>query len=574
MQNKIRFSDLSIEIECDRTDIETQEKVAKFYPVTSNRINTKFKMSPRFVPEVLKEFRGIGIDNIDQAPLRIQEYFNKELWCRDGICDLLANGPKRSCIVNEQLTLDAHQELGREIAEYRDRFAFFYDTRTGKTPMSLTIIDDDIKANTNHKWLIVCPLILIDNAWIEDAKKFFPDMQIISTHATTKAARLTKIGSDASVYVTNTESFFKYMTYFEAKGFYGCFVDESSSMKSPKTNTSRSLVEFAQKVKRFYLLSGTPAPNGEWEYYMQLKAIDYYGVQQSFARYKQRYFTNVSYNPQYEKLMLRPDMKDELTALIKNYAVYVDKEDVLDTPGRTFHEVEITMPDDLAKYYRKMKNDLYIEISSNNEQITAESAAAKLNKLNQISSGFVIDTKAKKENSFYGEHNDEWYLLSDYRFEYLCELLNLLGDEQVLIWCNYHAEFDEIKKRLGDKCMCVYGATTLAEKNEAIKQFKNGSIQYLIANPQSADKGLTLTNAHIAIYFSLSWSYEYYKQSTERIYGSKRSQPLHCDYYIIIAKGTIDRALYSDVLQGKQDASYALLNHLKGGTDANQDYQY
>jgi SNF2 family DNA or RNA helicase len=176
-----------------------------------------------------------------------------------------------------------------------------------------------------------------------------------------------------------------------------------------------------------------------------------------------------------------------------------------------------------------------------------------------------MDTQARKENQFYGDDKQEWYLLTAYRFDKLMEMLEDLGDEQVLIWANYHVEFDIISGLLGDKCRCVYGKVGLEEKNEAIKLFKAGSVQYLIANPASADKGLTLTNAHIAIYFSLNWSYELFKQSTERIYGARRSQPKHCDYYIMIAKGTIDRVLYSDVLQGKSNASYAILEHLKGG---------
>ena len=135
----------------------------------------------------------------------------------------------------------------------------------------------------------------------------------------------------------------------------------------------------------------------------------------------------------------------------------------------------------------------------------------------------------------------------------------------MLIWANYRKEFEIIQSILGERCRCIYGGTTITEKNESIRLFKAGEIQYLVANPASADKGLTLTNAHISIYFSLNWSYELFKQSMERIYGDVMKQPKHCDYYVMIAKGTIDRVLYSDVLQGKGEASYAVLNHLKGG---------
>lgn len=553
-----------LEVQCDRNDLETQKLMSSIYPIHVNRIKTQYRMSIHNVPEVLKLLRGISVDNIDSAPPQVQKYFYKELAIRNNIEDLIKNGPRESFKVNEHLTLMRHQQLGREIARYQDRYAFFYDTRTGKTPLSLSIMYDDIVANPTHKWLVVCPLILIENAWIPDAAEFIPEIKVVSCHAATPAKRLERINSEASIYVTNTESFVKYREHFDKLHLTGCIIDESSDMKSPKSKVSKELVDFAQTLKRFYLLSGTPAPNGEQEYYMQLRAVDYYGVQQSYSQFKEHYFVNMSYNPQYEKLALRPDKKDELFSLIRKYALYVDKEDVLTTPGRTFHEVEFEMPAELKKHYNKLKNELYMEIGDG-LRITAPSAAAKLNKLNQVTSGFIIDTQAVKENKFYNEDKTELYQLSGYRFAKLTDLLGQIGDEQVLIWANYKAEFRIIQRALGDSCRCVYGETSLAEKNEAIRLFKEGKVQYLIANPASADKGLTLTNAHISIYFSLNWSYELFKQSMERIYGDVTKQPKHCDYYVMIAKGTIDRVLYSDVLQGKGEASYAVLNHLKGG---------
>lgn len=566
MRNKILMSRNCLEVQCDRTDTETQQLLTSIFPIHVNRIKTQYRMSIHMVPEVLKLMRGIGVDNIHTAPPQIQEYFFKELAIRSNVEDLITNGPRNSCEVNEHLTLMRHQQLGREIAKYQDRYAFFYDTRTGKTPLSLAIMYDDIVANPSHKWLVVCPLILIDNAWLPDAAEFVPEIATISCHATTPAKRLERLATPASIYVTNTESFVKYREHFDKMGFTGCIIDESSDMKNPKSKVSKELVDFAQTLERFYLLSGTPAPNGEQEYYMQLKAVDFYGVQASYTQFKEYYFVNMSYNPQYEKLALRPDRKDELFSLIRKYALYVDKECVLTTPGRTFHEVEFEMPAELKKHYNKLKNELYLEVQDG-LTITAPSAAAKLNKLNQVTSGFIMDTQAAKDNKLFDDNKVEWYLLDDWRFKALQDLLNKEGvrGEQCIIWANYRREFELIQKAFGDRCRCVYGGTTITEKNESIRLFKEGKVQYLIANPASADKGLTLTNAHIAIYFSLNWSYETFKQSMERIYADISKQPKHCDYYVMIAKGTIDRVLYSDVLQGKGQASGAVLNHLKGG---------
>lgn len=564
MANKILFTSNCIEVQCDRNDTETQAKLVDFYPVHVNRIHTSYKMSPHNVIEILKVLRGIDETNICTAPSAVQEYFFKEKLLRDNVSDLLKNGPRQSGIVSSKLTLKPHQQLGRELAKYYDRFAFFYDTRTGKTPLSLTIINDDIVDNPSHKWLVVCPLILIYNAWLDDAPKFFPDLKVVNCHASTKDKRLKAVKTPANVYLTNTESFVAYREYFDQVGFTGVFVDESSDLKSPKSKVSQEMVEFAQTVKRFYLLSGTPAPNGEHEYYMQMRAIDYFGWHSSYTQFKEHYFINLSYEPQYEKLALRPDRKDELYSRLKLYSLYVDKEDVLDTPGRTFHEVEYEMPDELMKHYRKLKNELYVELG-NDIRITVPSAAAKLNKLNQVSSGFIMDTQATKENKVYSTELAEWYLLDNWRFKALEDLLDQPGvrGEQVLIWANYRREFEIIQSILGSRCACVYGGVNIDEKNEAIRKFKSKEIQYLVANPASADKGLTLTNAHIAVYFSLNWSYELFKQSYDRIYADKSIQPHHCDYYIMIAKNTIDGILYRDVLQGKQTGSYAVLNHLK-----------
>ena len=561
MANKLRITEKVIEVQFD--DAKTRALLDEFYPVHYNRKGTVAQLSARNIPEVLEKFRGLTSDNIHTAPPQLQELWYKEVNARSRVEALKTFGPVGDPVVNEHLTLMRHQQLGREIAALRDRYCFFFDTRTGKTPLSLSIMYDDLKTNPQHKWLVVCPLILIDNAWIPDAKQFIPDIKVISCHAPTKAKRIGLINSNAQIYITNTESFVAYREYFDKVGFTGCFVDESSDMKSNKSKQSKELVDFAQTVKRFYLLSGTPAPNGEWEYFMQLRAIDYFSMPSSYTKFVERYFVNISYNPQYPKLITRPDKFDDLMAHIKKYAIYVDKEDALNTPGRTFIEVPIEMPAELMKQYRVLKNKLYLEVGD--KKLTVPSAAAKLNKLNQVSSGFIIDTQAVKENKFYDEEQQEVYLLSEYRFDKLKEILAMHSDSQVLIWATYRAEFEVLSSMLGASSRCIYGATSLADKTRAIQEFKSGHIQYLIANPASADKGLTLTNCHICAYFSLNWSYELFRQSTERIYGDISRQPEHCLYYVLLAKDTIDEVIYHDVLQGKGDASAAVLNHLKGG---------
>lgn len=562
MANKLKLSQNCVEVSYDSADLQTRSILSEFYPVHYNRKGTIAQMSGRLLPEALQALRQINEHNISTAPPRVQELYWHEIKAREQLQDLLHDGPVEDPVVTPTLTLMRHQQLGREIAKVRDRYGFFLDTRCGKCPMSLAIMHDDIKANPGHKWLVIAPLILLDNAWMEDAKKFIPDLTVVNCHGTTKDKRLAKMRLTADIYLTNLESFASYKEYFERMGIHGCIIDESSCMKSNSSKQTKAIVDFAQSMKRFYLLSGRPSPNGLWELYPQLKALDPYSVPSSYTKFKERYFINTSYNPQYEKLMLRADKEDELNSIVSKYAIYVDQEDVLTLAGRTFHTVELEMPKELKKQYNILRKDLYIETEG--KQITTRGAGAMCNKLRQVASGFVIDSVAVKENKFFDEDTQEVYLLSDYRFQALRKILDQIGNEQAIIWCSYRFEFEYIKRMLGDKCTLLYGAVSAADKTTAINLFKSGKAQYLVAHPASAKFGLTLTNAHYAVYFSLTFSYEDWKQSSERIYGRVESQPIHCEYYVMLTKGAIDERIYTEVLTGKHTSSMALLNHLKG----------
>jgi len=534
----------------------------QFYPYHFNRSHTIYTVSRIHMPELLKEFRGIDENNIDNAASAAQQAYHEEMSRRRLTADLLQNGPKESAVINEYITLKQHQQLARELAKVNDKYAFFYDTRTGKTALSLSIINDDLAEHPEHKWLIICPLYLINRAWLKDRDDFFKNMYIVNCYAKTKQARIDKIFSIGNVYITNTESFITYREYFEKLHFHGCFVDESSDLKSNKSKVSEEVVNFALNLQRFYLLSGTPAPNGEHEYYMQLRCIDYYGIQQSYSQFTNRYFYDTSRNHHYQKWVLLPHKKDELDKLIARYAIYVDKEDVLDTPGRSFEEVSFSLPDDIHQQYNLLKNELYVQLQ-NERKITVANVAAKINKLNQVSSGFIIDTKAVKENKFFGEDKQEVYLLSYYRFEKLKELLDSFGNEQVIIWAYYRKEIETIAEMLGNKCAYVYGGLTPEKKDNAIVSYMNKQVQYLVAHPDSCGKGLTMVVGHIAVYFSLNYSFESFKQSYDRIYADKAIQPHFCKYYIMLARGTIEPLIYKNVLLGKQDVCMVTLNHLK-----------
>jgi SNF2 family DNA or RNA helicase len=483
---------------------------------------------------------------------------------QDAIDQLKKNGP----IESGDTFLFKHQQLCRQIALLQPRYGFFLETGTGKTPMSLQIIADDLIQRPNNKWLVVCPLSLIHTAWIEDGTRFFPWMKIVNLHGST--AKKTKEAFNfkhGQIYVINYESFKLHYDELLAFDFAGVFVDESSKMKNPSSGITKALLKFAHAVPRWYELSGTPAPNTMLEYFAQMKAIDQNLLGKNFTSYKAKWFFQYSKGG-FAAFDILPERKAELVEVIKQKAIFISKDDCFDLPERIYIKREIEMDSKLKKMYNQMKRDLFTTFEG--QTITAATAVTALGKLNQLTSGILLNDGVPNR-------------VDTSKLSELVEVLEEIGDKQAIVWANFREEFAMIKDKLGDECVTYYGGTTKDEvvniaakfytpaqienllnqmsfKDLAVKLFKEGKVKYFVANPASAAYGLTLTNCSYAIYYGLNYSYEQFGQSKDRIY--RYGQKNHCTYIYILMKGSIDYTLYK-VLHDKQDLSKEVLNHLR-----------
>ena len=122
-----------------------------------------------------------------------------------------------------------------------------------------------------------------------------------------------------------------------------------------------------------------------------------------------------------------------------------------------------------------------------------------------------------------------------------------IGDKPIIIWCQFQHEIEMLAEK--------YNGTALTSKtknrDEIIRQFQSGKIQKLLTHPKLLGKGLTFTNCTYNIYYSLSFSYEEFRQSQDRIH--RIGQNNKCTYIILQAKNTIDKKIYN-CLQRKANA--------------------
>ncbi len=434
-----------------------------------------------------------------------------------------------------------HQQEGLEIAKKHNRWLFAHDTGTGKTLLGLSIIKQK-QAMT----LIVAPKILLRDAWLSDAYKFYPEIAnvMVDWHTIKNKKDRDTLIKKAPILLINYESLLEHPEVFEY--FDMLILDESQKIKNAKAKITKMILKHCMDYNYIYLLSGTPAPNSELEYYAQLRLVMPAQVDNSWYRFRQTYFVSTDRNGW--KWKLDPYKTNEFKQLVAQGSTAVKKEDVLDLKGQFYRVVDFGLDSNEKNAYKGMKKDLLLEIED--DKITASAAVVKLMKLRQILSGFVIsDSKQVKH-------------IGNSKFNALNYFLELNPTESFIIWTQYTYEAQYLHSKLENSALMI-GETSDQDRNLYLDMFRRGEIKYLIAHPKVIGHGVTLTNINKAIYYSLSYSYEEFKQSQDRIY--RITQDRAVIYYLLLSEDKlIDWAIWR-ILERKRTNADEILDFIKGG---------
>ena len=441
-----------------------------------------------------------------------------------------------------------HQKKSALTAVTKLRWAFFHGVGSGKTLLGIELVKQK-----QVKTLVVTKLGIIRDAWINDSNTFAPEINIINLWALKQknspaARKLFKQSlEECEVAVINFESFRSLQPELEQAGFHMLLIDESAKIKDNRSKITEAIIKFSDNMDFTYPLSGNPAPNSEMEYWSQLRIVDplLFGV--SFYAFRAKYFYPSGYGG--FKWKMHENKREEFLEKLDSVSEVIKTEDVVDLPEKTENIRRVYLDAKERKTYEEMKKHLVIEFD--NKEVIAANAAVKLMKLREGTSGFYLDDEknvVKVGNS---------------KFNELKELLEEIGDNQVIIWTHFHHEASQIEKILKDKSYCRIDGTITNQniKDASLQSFKNGEVQYLISHPASLGHGVTMVNCSYVIYFSLSHSWELYDQSSGRIY--RKGQTSKCSYYFLIADNSVDEVIM-DALMTKGKVAEAVFNYIKG----------
>ena len=444
-----------------------------------------------------------------------------------------------------------HQQKAVEWFRGKTAGALFHEIGCGKTLTALKIYESLLQYEKGLKLLVICPLSLIEGAWGEDINKFTEYKYCNLRKNKSQYIPLEKY----DIFIINYESLKGNIVRIQQCNKWMIALDESSKMKNHSAGITKHLLSIRDYFKYRVIMSGTPAPNSEAEYWAQMRFLSDKIFHPKFFAFRNHYFhysrgnmrvpikqgqiiataSGKSVYSQGFQLAISEQRRQQMADRMAPWCNWVKKHDCLDLP-ETVDEIRyIEMKGEQLKAYREMKIEAITEIQ--NADIVAMVALTKIMKLRQITSGFAIDDKGC-DRPIQGVNP---------KLNELKAILEEAGSQQIIIWGTFHYEIEKIRNDLGGSACTLYGKTK--DREDSINGFKEGRYKYLVAHPKSAGHGLTFVNCHTQVFFSLDYSWESYEQARGRTDRAGQKCPPHM--YTFSQNNPLIE-LYSKRLKGKK----------------------
>lgn len=328
-------------------------------------------------------------------------------------------------------------------------------------------------------------------------------------------------------FIINKEAHLR--THFLQFQWDAVIIDESF-IQNPKAKITKYILRFTRNIPIRILLTGTPAPESQLQYYTQLAFLfpGVFGVK-NFWEYRARYARPFIY-----EWRLTPQGLIKLEKVLREKCFVLTCKDVRLYPQPVYEKRIIHLSD--MSTYKKAERDCL-----DSEDNILKFSGQRWNHCRRLCSG-----KEKEKE--------------------LSELLNgELAGKQIIIWAFYIEEINKLRLLL--RAPAIYGDVDVNARNKIVSSFNEGMIKYLIIQPETMKFGADLSAADTAIYFSSPVGLLSRQQSEARIINTTRKYPvLIID---LIAQNTVEE----DIIESlhKKENSQKLLERVKNGIYGRND---
>ena len=396
----------------------------------------------------------------------------------------------------------AHQMETAAFLTLNKRAFCFNDPGTGKTLSALWAADYLMQRGDVRRCLILCPLSIMQSAWLNDLNNSIIHRSAIVAHHAQSSRRIEMIQQDYEFVICNYDGLNLIAQEIINDGRFDLIiVDEANAYKTMTTKRWKTLKSIMQPTTHLWMMTGTPASQSPADAYGLAKLVNPDGVPKFFTSWRDQVMHKITMF----KWAAKPNAAEIVHQALQP-AIRYTKDQCLDLPPVMTMTREVPLTPQQKKYYDLLKERMLVQAAG--ETITAVNAAAGVSKLLQISCGAAY-TDDKEVVEFDAAP----------RLGVLEEILEETS-RKVLIFAMFRSTIDSIHTHLtkqGLTAEVIHGGVTATKRADIIHRFQTSpNPRVLVMQPQATAHGITLTAADTVVFYGPLMSVEQYVQCIAR----------------------------------------------------------
>ena len=440
-------------------------------------------------------------------------------------------------VIPRRLSLRDCQRNMVEYAFPRDKIALFVDMRLGKT---LAVIRW-AKSARRKRILIVAPYSALAG-W---EQQLIADGEICIEYLTgTKEQRLKNLWKKSKWSLINKEGY-RSIPDIKYVSWDAIIIDGSTFIKSHTSQVTQVYLKNFKDVPYKAILTGTPAPESELEYYCQLEFLSP-GIWGTSNFYEWR-FKNFAPSTDGARWFATVEGRKRIAAVLEKHCFFLSRKDANLGGEKIYRTRKIQLPSAIRTAYSNLEKSFILEISGKeiDKTLFATTAFIWMRRL----CGGVVDGKLRHKA----------------KLDDLVDLLTgELANEQVVVWAVFVDEIKAITERLFKKripASFIYGGVSPRDREGIRQRFSDGVYRVLVCQPECFRHGIDLSTAETMIYYSSPTGLETRLQTEDRIVDvTKRNSLLIID---MVAENSVDEDI-AKALGKKEGRSEMMRTIIKG----------
>ena len=404
------------------------------------------------------------------------------------------------------------------------------DMGLGKTVQILSVILSYIEESNDSKTSIVVSPSSLTLNWLNEAKKFAPNLKVQVIRGTSaERKRLIENIDKYDLIITSYDLLKRDIQYYKEYSFRYAIADEAQYLKNSTTQNAK-VIKQIKSMSRF-ALTGTPIENSLAELWSIFDFI-MPGYLFNYKDFKTKYETPIVKDEDEKSLK-------KLKMLIEPFILRRTKKEVLtELPEKTVTVLNNEMDEEQEKLYltylAQAKEELADEIENNGFEKSQIKILALLTRLRQI----CCHPKLFIEN--YKGHSSK-----------LDQCMEIVEDateagHKILIFSTYTSMFDLLEKELGARNINYFkltGSTKVDERIKMVDEFnETNNAKVFLISLKAGGTGLNLTGADMVIHYDPWWNLSAENQATDRAY--RIGQKNNVQVYKLITKNSIEEKIY------------------------------